>query len=1142
MTRLASAATVAFAAVAGKSLSMAGDYDAAMRSVQAKTGATGAVLDKLSEQAREMGRTTVHSATEAARGQAFLAQAGFDANEVLAALPGTLNLATAGELGLAEAADIASNVLTGFALDVSEADRVADVLALTANSTNTNVQQMGNAMKFAANVAAAADADFEETAAAIGLLANAGFQGEMGGTALRGAMSKLLNPTNAAQKILDKLGISAVTSTGGLKPLHEIVGQFEDVGLTAGDAMKIFGQRAGPGMLALVSQGSDALVELTGELKNAEGTAKKTADIMGGGLWGAMKKVQSIVESAFISFGERLAPAVIWVANVFADLPGPIQEVVVVVGSLVGAMGGLMLIMPQSFGSLVQFPGKLARLATSINLVRVKTIAMTIVQKAATAAQWLFNAAMTANPIGLVIAAIGLLVVAWITWDDEIMAFLRGTWDKVKKGFYAFKGWVTEAFGVLKGWLDKIPTPILALLGPVGLVLTIFRKWDDIKRIAQGVYGGIKRWMSDKLGTIFNGIKSKVDSVVGFFSRMKDKIVGNSIVPDMVNLVGGEFGRMNKSMVDETEDAVTGVAESLQKMDAAVNQLIDTWTGATLKSKEFLEAFARLTPEQKKNDRIMKQVIGKYESLRAVLGPFDDELEGLWHTNNRLNRELEAQEIAQKAVTKAQEYATKQAVDLNDRLEAQRQRLLGLPTADAIRDFKELTRTWEGLNEAEREVATQRYAAALLAAAEAGNTLTAEQIALAQSAKAATQSASGYDLALASLAGQMGGATGQAMNLVIAMREHNKEQKAAAAAGKATEGQFSKMRVGAAGVATGFHALGEVVGGTAGKILGELGNIAAAFAKGGIAGAIMAGISAIARGIAGLFSRGRKKREAAAKRELKAAEEQAARMRELAEAQEQYWDSVYGSAINAYDRAQAAGVAAYDKIYLAALESGLSQEEAIAKATAAQIDASEKILKAEGDKFVRMAAFEAALDAIRSGNAAGAAAAARKAAADTRLAWETALEAIAEADSVTTDAMSLSSTELTNQIIDDTKRAAAARTTTVVPPQNPYGGGIPGIHGDIPGDQGYLGRQHGGSVVAGRKYRVGETGPEMFVSSERGRIEPNGSSGGGMDAKALGQAVANALEGTEIKVDGRKLGRLTVRHQPLAATELGGRR
>ena len=100
---MATAATVAFAAVAGKAIQMAGGYDLAMRSVQAKTGATGALMDRLSEQSREMGRTTVHSATEAARGQAFLAQAGFDANQILEALPATLALATAGELDLASA-------------------------------------------------------------------------------------------------------------------------------------------------------------------------------------------------------------------------------------------------------------------------------------------------------------------------------------------------------------------------------------------------------------------------------------------------------------------------------------------------------------------------------------------------------------------------------------------------------------------------------------------------------------------------------------------------------------------------------------------------------------------------------------------------------------------------------------------------------------------------------------------------------------------------------------------------------------------------------------------------------------------------------------------------------------------------------
>ena len=329
--------------VGGRALQTAADFDAAMRSVQAKTGATGQVMEAMTAQAREMGRTTVHSATDAANAQAFLAQAGFSANEVMSALPGTLALASAGQLDLASAADIASNVLSGFGLGVEELDRVVDVMALTAASANVSVAQMGHAMAYAGPVASAAGTDFEETAAAIGLLGNAGFQGELGGTALRGALTKLLNPTKEAQEILDRLGVSATDSTGELLPLVDVIAQFEGAGLTAGDAMEIFGQRAGPGMLALVSQGSDALATLAGNLEGAEGTAQRMADTMSGGLHGAMRQIASITESAWISFGQRLTPALMTAADLFASLPGPMQEIIIVGGALVGSLGLLTL-------------------------------------------------------------------------------------------------------------------------------------------------------------------------------------------------------------------------------------------------------------------------------------------------------------------------------------------------------------------------------------------------------------------------------------------------------------------------------------------------------------------------------------------------------------------------------------------------------------------------------------------------------------------------------------------------------------------------------------------------------------------------------------------------------------------------------
>ena len=466
-----------------------------------------------------------------------------------------------------------------------------------------------------------------------------------------------------------------------------------------------------------------------------------------------------------------------------------------------------------------------------------------------------------------------------------------------------------------------------------------------------------------------------------------------------------------------------------------------------------------------------------------------------------------------------------------------------------------------GLHEASVVMSTELYESAKdlhqkeIELADATRTLADEQ-------QAATGSASGYDLALAGLAGQMGGATGQALNLVIAMREHNIAQREAAEAGRETEQEFSEIQQRAATLGFAFTAIGDAVGGTAGKVLSELGGIAQAFATGGIVAGIMAGIGSLVKGIKGLFGRGKKKREKAAAEEkarlaevAAAAEAAAERMRAAAEKAaaeiKAYWDGVYSATISAFDQAKAAGVAAYDEIFLAAIESGAGQEEAVAKATAAQEAASEKILAAEGEKFARLAAFEAALDAIRSGNAEGAADAAALAAAQTRAAWETAMDAVKVADQAAGDAM----IDTANKVaaIQEKQAAAAAaaqqaaakkaRDAWTWEPSDQNTEPDNGIPGGFQDPEGFPGFQHGGTVQAGRPILVGEAGPELFIPSQGGRIDPNVSSaGGGANAKELAAAVSEALQNTRIEVDGRQLGRLTIRHQPIAVAELGGRR
>ena len=203
------------------------DFDTALRGVQAVTGATGEAFEMVADQARDLGATTQFTATQAAEAQTFLGRAGFETNEILAATPGLLSLAAAGQLDLARAADIASNVVQGFNLEASETGRVSDILAEAAANANTNVKQLGSAMSFVAPVSNSLGVSIEETTAAVGFLSDAGIQAERAGTGLRRVMLALLDPTREAQDALDAAGISATDSEGNFVGLMDVVGQLE---------------------------------------------------------------------------------------------------------------------------------------------------------------------------------------------------------------------------------------------------------------------------------------------------------------------------------------------------------------------------------------------------------------------------------------------------------------------------------------------------------------------------------------------------------------------------------------------------------------------------------------------------------------------------------------------------------------------------------------------------------------------------------------------------------------------------------------------------------------------------------------------------------------------------------------------------
>jgi len=386
----------------------AGNFEQSMNKVRAITGATDDQMKAMSDQAKELGRTTRFSASEAADAMSFLGMAGFKTEQIIGAMPKTLQLAAAANMDLASAADITSNILSGYGLEVSELGSANDALVKTMTRTNVDLRMLGDSFKFVGPVAKGAGVDFNQTAAAIGLLGNAGIQGSMAGTSLRQVIAALVKPTGTAKAAMDELGLTATDSAGRLLPLDQIIRQLEPHAENTGAMMTIFGSRAGPAMMALVSQGADALTNLTQELVDAGGTAERIAGIQMEGFNGKMTEMKSAIEGLLIAIGE--SGLLDFMTSFVGSITGIIQKLASAnpaVLKFVTIIGGSLAII----GPVVLIIGKLM---TSIGAL----IAIAI--KAGAAIKAFFTAVSVGHPILLALTvAIGAAVAVFTVWNGK---------------------------------------------------------------------------------------------------------------------------------------------------------------------------------------------------------------------------------------------------------------------------------------------------------------------------------------------------------------------------------------------------------------------------------------------------------------------------------------------------------------------------------------------------------------------------------------------------------------------------------------------------------------------------------------------------------------------------------------------------
>ncbi|WP_273522380.1 phage tail tape measure protein, partial [Rhodosalinus sediminis] len=303
--KIALAATAALGALAsvGSTLRVLRAFEGAMSRVEAITGATASELEAMRAISMELGRTTEFTAAQAADGLRFLGMAGFEAREAVAALPAVLDLATASAMDLGRTADIASNIMSGFQIEAANAGKVADILARASTSANTTVEELGQAMAYAAPVAEAMGISVEETAAAVGTLSDAGIKGSRAGTSLRRVFTQLVRVTPQAEKALSEMGLTIAQVNPETNELTTIIQRLADAGITASQAMTIFGEEGGPAILALTSQ-SGELKDLTDTIEAAEGAAREMAETMRDNLGGDLKALGSALQGLAIAIGD----------------------------------------------------------------------------------------------------------------------------------------------------------------------------------------------------------------------------------------------------------------------------------------------------------------------------------------------------------------------------------------------------------------------------------------------------------------------------------------------------------------------------------------------------------------------------------------------------------------------------------------------------------------------------------------------------------------------------------------------------------------------------------------------------------------------------------------------------------------------
>ena len=559
---LTTSLTLPVLAIGTAAVTTGNDFEAQMSRVQAIAGATKDELKLLTDQAIELGASTSFSATEVAAGMENLASAGFTTNEIMEAMPGLLDLAASSGAELATASEIAASAIRGFGLEASQSSHVADVFAEASARTNAQVEDMGEAMKYVAPVAKTVGLSIEETAAAIGIMSDAGIKGSQAGTTLRSGLVRIVKPTKMVKEAMEQLDVEFYNSDGTMKSLAQIIDtlQKSTAGLT--DEVKnqalaqIFGTEALSGMLSLVNRGSKELSDITKSFEDCDGAAEEMANVMLDNAKGALESLSGSLESAGIAIQQALAPEIKdlakWIQDLvddFNDLSDEEKQNIVKMGLLVAAIGPavkILGILGKTLGTVTKGVGTFSK-------------AIAVAKTGATSANQTVNS--LAKNIGFLTTPTGLATTAIVA----LTAAYAANYIATVKEKAALGGLRQEVENQKETWEQLKETRNTTLSSSLSEIEITQKLADELRKITDE-NGKVKQGYEDRAQVILNqlngalGTEYKLNgNIIGQYQQLKDNIdnlIASKKAEAVLNAYQQEYGEAIKGQAEATETLV----------------------------------------------------------------------------------------------------------------------------------------------------------------------------------------------------------------------------------------------------------------------------------------------------------------------------------------------------------------------------------------------------------------------------------------------------------------------------------------------------------------------------------------------------------------------------------------------------------